>query len=176
MMELLPRDPVGWAGYGLIALGLAVLALSVPVLLFAGWRRARLSERYSPLTGRKARTWAGVAVFCLISGAFTTWFATALERYDPVKPGEPVGLMETREGRVYYTSAFDGRETGLGRALSIEMEKTVRCFDDPTTQRAMAAYADILKERIEVPEEKRATLPEIFEMVQSDAFVQHIEG
>ncbi|MDX1269296.1 MAG: enoyl-CoA hydratase-related protein [Oceanisphaera sp.] len=73
-------------------------------------------------------------------------------------------------------AVHEGAEAGLLHALSIEMEKTIHCFDDPTTQRAMAAYAEILKERIDVAEGKRATLPEIFEMVQSDAFINRIEG
>ncbi len=73
-------------------------------------------------------------------------------------------------------AVHEGGQTGLRHALSIEMEKTVRCFDDPTTQRAMAFYAGILEDRIEVAGAKRATLPEILEMVQSDAFVQRIEG
>jgi hypothetical protein len=55
------------------------------------------------------------------------------------------------------------------------MEQTIRCFDDPVTQKALKGYAQILREKIEVPKEKRSEITEVFNLVQNDEFIKKIE-
>ena len=72
-------------------------------------------------------------------------------------------------------SVHDGMEASFRHALSIEMEQTIRCFDDPVTERALKGYGEIIREKIEVPKEERIDARQALEMLQSDAFIKKIE-
>jgi len=114
LASLAPREPVGWIGWGLVGLGLVVFLLAAAVLLLAAFRRARHSMKYSPVTAGRARWTAVGGIFAILWGAGFLWFAFALEAWDPFNPGEPVGLVTARDGKVVFQSAFDGREETLG--------------------------------------------------------------
>ncbi len=72
-------------------------------------------------------------------------------------------------------AVHDGLEAPFRHALSIEMEQTIRCFDDPVTERALKGYGEIIREKIEVPKEERVDVRQVLEMLQSDEFIKKIE-
>ncbi len=72
-------------------------------------------------------------------------------------------------------AVHDGMEASFRHALSIEMEQTIRCFDNPVTERALKGYSEIIREKIEVPKEERTDVRQVLEMLQSDAFIKKIE-
>lgn len=73
-------------------------------------------------------------------------------------------------------AVHDGVGASFRHALSIEMEQTIRCFDDPMTKRALRGYGELIKEKIEVPKEERIDITQVLEMLQSDTFIKKIEG
>jgi len=73
-------------------------------------------------------------------------------------------------------AVHDGVEASFRHALSIEMEQTVRCFSDPVTKQALDGYTEIIKEKIEVPEDQRWPANKVVEMLQSDAFNRKISN
>ncbi len=73
-------------------------------------------------------------------------------------------------------AVHNGLEASFRHALSIEMEQTSRCFDDPATERAIKEYARIIKEQVEVPKEQRSTIPQVMEILESDSFMEKIGG
>lgn len=103
----MPREPLAWVGFALAALAFLALAPALFLLLLSGWRRMRLSQNYSPLPGWRARWVILLALPLLAAGLAILWFGMALEGYDPVRRGEPVGLVWVQEGEVVYLSAFD---------------------------------------------------------------------
>lgn len=72
-------------------------------------------------------------------------------------------------------AVHDGLEAPFRHALSIEMEQTIRCFDDPVTQRALSRYAEIIKDKVEVPKERRVHIKEVVDLLQTEAFFNQIE-
>jgi len=69
-----------------------------------------------------------------------------------------------------------GLETDFLRALTIEMEESIHCFDSPVTQRIMQEYARFIGQHIEVPKEQRATVSDVVSMLQSDEFLRKTGG
>jgi enoyl-CoA hydratase/carnithine racemase len=73
-------------------------------------------------------------------------------------------------------AVHDGLEASFRHALSIELEQTVRCFDNPVTERALKGYGEIIKSKVEVPKEKRIHVKQVVEMLQSDEFIKKTQG
>jgi enoyl-CoA hydratase len=73
-------------------------------------------------------------------------------------------------------AVHDGMETSFRHGLSVEMEQTIRCFSDPVTKRALDEYIEIIKENIEVPEDRRWHVNKVVEMLQSDEFSRKISN
>jgi len=72
-------------------------------------------------------------------------------------------------------AVHDGLEACFRHALSIEIEQTIRCFDNPLTQRALSGYGEIIKDKVEVPKERRIHIKEVVGMLQSETFFDQIE-
>ncbi len=66
-----------------------------------------------------------------------------------------------------------GYETELTRGLAQEMAGIVRCFDAPSTQAAMADYADYLEAEVMQKPEAPATIGEISQVMESERFTRH---
>lgn len=90
-------------------------------------------------------------------------------------------FADTMSGRIpaavegLKLAVHGGMETSLRHGLSIEMQQSIRCFADQTTQKALHAYAAFLREHVEVPKERRTTITAVIDHLQSSAFLKSIE-
>ena len=85
-------------------------------------------------------------------------FADKLSRRNPVAVG---GIKR---------AVHQGMETSLRHGLSIEMIESIRCFDDKQTQAALAIYAGLLKEKVDLPQGPEIGIAQLMEIVDSDSF------
>lgn len=66
-----------------------------------------------------------------------------------------------------------GQDTGLHRALAIEMTSTVRCFADRSTQAALVEYMSILDEKITQAPERSGTVHDVAPLLESARVTRH---
>jgi enoyl-CoA hydratase len=72
-------------------------------------------------------------------------------------------------------AVHEGFDTSLRHALSIEMEQSIRCFASPMTKKALPEYASILRDKMEVSREERASIQEVIDMLQGDEFLNKLK-
>lgn len=65
-----------------------------------------------------------------------------------------------------------GLESGLNRALAIEMASTLRCCSDPATERVLAKYAEILQKQV-IEADDPLSMPEVMQTAQSEQVTRH---
>ncbi|MCD6571307.1 MAG: enoyl-CoA hydratase/isomerase family protein [Deltaproteobacteria bacterium] len=69
-----------------------------------------------------------------------------------------------------------GMDTTLRHGLSIEMEQSIRCFDTEDTKKAMKEYIKIIQDKIDVPQERRASQKEILDILENAKLVEKFNG
>jgi enoyl-CoA hydratase len=87
-------------------------------------------------------------------------------------------LMSTRSAVAVQgikLSVHDGLETSFRHGLSIELEHMIRCFDAKSTKKALQAYAEYLRKKLEAPGKKFPAVDEILKMLQSKKFLKSIQ-
>lgn len=105
---------LGPAGSLLVLAGGLCLLISLPLLALGVWRRVRLRLTYSPVRQRRARYLAVSGLLLLGMGAGLLVLDAGFAAYEPVKTGEPAGIVRVQKGRVHLISAYDNTERDLG--------------------------------------------------------------
>jgi enoyl-CoA hydratase/carnithine racemase len=89
-------------------------------------------------------------------------FSDRMSRYSPVAVDE---IKKT---------VHRGMDSTLLHNLSIEMGASIKCFDDETTQKTLEEYDRLLKNKVEVPKEKRSTIQDIVAEMTGDEMRRRI--
>jgi hypothetical protein len=75
---------------------------------------------------------------------------------------------------VVKRAVHQGMETSLRQGLSTEMIETIRCFDNRQTKAALAIYAGLLKDKVDLPQGSELGVEELMKILDSDSFAQKV--
>ncbi len=67
-------------------------------------------------------------------------------------------------------------DSDLGKGLALEMVQSLRCFATEDTRKALEAYIRLIRERVEVPENERIGVEELFDIMQNARFTDGFKG
>jgi len=71
-------------------------------------------------------------------------------------------------------AVHQGLETSLRHGLSIEMEESIHCFTSHPTSKILERYNDYIREKIEAPNLKPASIRDTVTMLESDEFLKSV--
>ncbi len=73
-------------------------------------------------------------------------------------------------------AVHEGMDTFLSRGLVVELLQSLRVFDTRDVERAMADYARLLQEKVDVPAEGRMETQELMDIMYEEGFTGEFEG
>ena len=73
-------------------------------------------------------------------------------------------------------AVHQGLETSIRQGLSIELEESVHCYTSLPTSKILERYKDYIKEKIEAPNVKSATIRDTIDMLESEEFLESVSN
>ncbi|MEW5734995.1 MAG: enoyl-CoA hydratase/isomerase family protein [Thermodesulfobacteriota bacterium] len=118
------------------------------------------------ITPEKAKAW-GLLTDVFPKKGFT---AKVQELCDLLSKRPPVAVDAIKK------AARGALETDIAAGLSLELAGSLRCFATKDAEKALEAYIRIIRERVEVPAEKRISAEDLFDIMQNARFVDGFAG
>ncbi|MEW6555261.1 MAG: enoyl-CoA hydratase/isomerase family protein [Actinomycetota bacterium] len=118
------------------------------------------------LTAQEAKEW-GIITDCFDKAEFND---RVQEFADLMARRPPVAVHAIKR------AVHEGMDTFLARGLIVELLQSLRVFDTRDVERAMADYARLLQERVDVPPQERMPVPELMDIMYREEFTRDFEG